>query len=227
MILVSVRRHDANCSEIKSCHHLTISNIQAKHISTVKAKKKKWFIWLWLKLDSSQSIMGIWWYWNQTSIVYHQCQCASLCGICAVCVWARSLLISSCICMPLKKLFLFLFQIWWEGECVQLYPAENISDQGHQKSAVGTVSWHRVMAQSYHAKKGPCQNSQVVWLNFFLLLMFPSIAVSFFTSLHVCCSRYSHEHIEILTVNGELLFFRQREGPFYPTLRLLHKCKIF
>ncbi|XP_077845660.1 malignant T-cell-amplified sequence 1 isoform X2 [Macaca mulatta] len=36
-----------------------------------------------------------------------------------------------------------------------------------------------------------------------------------------------HEHIEILTVNGELLFFRQREGPFYPTLRLLHKCKVF
>lgn len=36
---------------------------------------------------------------------------------------------------------------------------------------------------------------------------------------------HSHEHIEILTVNGELLFFRQREGPFYPTLRLLHKCK--
>ncbi|NWW64033.1 MCTS1 protein, partial [Aleadryas rufinucha] len=34
-----------------------------------------------------------------------------------------------------------------------------------------------------------------------------------------------HEHIEILTVNGELLFFRQREGIFYPTLRLLHKCK--
>lgn len=37
---------------------------------------------------------------------------------------------------------------------------------------------------------------------------------------------FSHEHIEILTVNGELLFFRQREGPFYPTLRLLHKCKM-
>lgn len=26
-------------------------------------------------------------------------------------------------------------------------------------------------------------------------------------------------------MNGELLFFRQREGIFYPTLRLLHKCK--
>ncbi|KAM4660145.1 malignant T-cell-amplified sequence 1 isoform 3-T3 [Amazona ochrocephala] len=34
-----------------------------------------------------------------------------------------------------------------------------------------------------------------------------------------------HEHIEILTVNGELLFFRQREGIFYPTLRLLHKLR--
>lgn len=32
-----------------------------------------------------------------------------------------------------------------------------------------------------------------------------------------------HEHIEILTVNGELLFFRQREEHFYPMLRLLHK----
>ncbi|XP_058018155.1 malignant T-cell-amplified sequence 1-A-like [Ahaetulla prasina] len=32
-----------------------------------------------------------------------------------------------------------------------------------------------------------------------------------------------HEHIKILTVNDALLFFRQREGPFYPTLRLLHK----
>ncbi|XP_057589293.1 malignant T-cell-amplified sequence 1-like [Hippopotamus amphibius kiboko] len=32
-----------------------------------------------------------------------------------------------------------------------------------------------------------------------------------------------HEHIEILAARGELLFFRQREGPFYPTLRLLHQ----
>lgn len=26
--------------------------------------------------------------------------------------------------------------------------------------------------------------------------------------------------------SGELLFFRQREGPWLPTLRLLHKCKL-
>lgn len=34
-----------------------------------------------------------------------------------------------------------------------------------------------------------------------------------------------HEHVEILKINGEMLFFflRQREGPFYPTLRLFHK----
>ncbi|XP_004707433.1 malignant T-cell-amplified sequence 1-like [Echinops telfairi] len=32
-----------------------------------------------------------------------------------------------------------------------------------------------------------------------------------------------HGHMEILTVNGELLIFRQGEGPFDPTLRLLHK----
>ncbi|XP_065180470.1 malignant T-cell-amplified sequence 1-A-like [Sycon ciliatum] len=32
-----------------------------------------------------------------------------------------------------------------------------------------------------------------------------------------------HEHIELLSVNNELLFFRQRGGHFCPTLRLLHK----
>jgi len=31
------------------------------------------------------------------------------------------------------------------------------------------------------------------------------------------------EHIEILAVKGELIFFRQRDGPWYPTLKLLHK----
>lgn len=36
---------------------------------------------------------------------------------------------------------------------------------------------------------------------------------------------YSHEHIEILTRKSELLMFRQRDGPYIPTLRLLHKCE--
>ncbi|XP_065838449.1 malignant T-cell-amplified sequence 1-like [Oscarella lobularis] len=31
------------------------------------------------------------------------------------------------------------------------------------------------------------------------------------------------DHVEILSVNSELLFFRQRDGPYFPTLRLLHK----
>ncbi|XP_066928873.1 malignant T-cell-amplified sequence 1-like [Clytia hemisphaerica] len=31
------------------------------------------------------------------------------------------------------------------------------------------------------------------------------------------------EHIEILAVKSQLVFFRQRDGPWIPTLRLLHK----
>ncbi|KAI4525185.1 hypothetical protein K525DRAFT_261691 [Schizophyllum commune Loenen D] len=31
------------------------------------------------------------------------------------------------------------------------------------------------------------------------------------------------EHISIYTVNGEPIFFQHFDGPFYPTLRLLHK----
>merc|ERR1712164_52343 len=30
-------------------------------------------------------------------------------------------------------------------------------------------------------------------------------------------------HLQLLTVNGEILFAQQRDGPHFPTLRLLHK----
>ena len=34
------------------------------------------------------------------------------------------------------------------------------------------------------------------------------------------------DHIEILVnPTGEFLFFRHRDGPFMPSLRLVHKCK--
>jgi PUA domain protein len=34
----------------------------------------------------------------------------------------------------------------------------------------------------------------------------------------------SKEHMSIYTVHGEPLFFQHFDGPFYPTLRLLHNC---
>ncbi|CAO3598144.1 unnamed protein product [Absidia cylindrospora] len=32
-----------------------------------------------------------------------------------------------------------------------------------------------------------------------------------------------HEHISLLSVNGEILFFQHFDGPYFPTLILLHK----
>ncbi|KAF8738542.1 hypothetical protein AX14_011191 [Amanita brunnescens Koide BX004] len=39
------------------------------------------------------------------------------------------------------------------------------------------------------------------------------------TLTHVKC----REQLSIYTVNGEPIFFQQSDGPFYPTLRILHK----
>src|SRR6266566_3007418 len=36
------------------------------------------------------------------------------------------------------------------------------------------------------------------------------------------CSR---DHLSIYTLHGEPLFFQHFDGPYFPTLRLLHKCK--
>lgn len=36
-----------------------------------------------------------------------------------------------------------------------------------------------------------------------------------------------HEHVEIVVgLNGDHLFFRQRDGQFYPSLKLIHKCSL-
>ncbi|XP_077983879.1 malignant T-cell-amplified sequence 1-like isoform X2 [Glandiceps talaboti] len=35
-----------------------------------------------------------------------------------------------------------------------------------------------------------------------------------------------HEHIEVYCVGNEVLFFRQRDGPYFPSLKLLHKYPI-
>ena len=41
------------------------------------------------------------------------------------------------------------------------------------------------------------------------------------------CLTISRDHIELIVVKGELLFFKQRDGPYIPTLKLLHKCKSY
>lgn len=41
----------------------------------------------------------------------------------------------------------------------------------------------------------------------------------------ICCVCGSRDHIELVVVKGELLFFKQRDGPYLPTLKLLHKCE--
>ena len=40
-------------------------------------------------------------------------------------------------------------------------------------------------------------------------------------SLNTCVCR--PEHVQIVVLNGTPLFFAQRDGPWYPTLRLLHQ----
>ena len=51
-----------------------------------------------------------------------------------------------------------------------------------------------------------------------LLTRFRIATIGYFHSLR------SREHISIYTLNGDPLFFQHFDGPYYPVLRLLHKC---
>ena len=31
----------------------------------------------------------------------------------------------------------------------------------------------------------------------------------------------------VAKADGEIIFFKQRDGPYFPALKLLHKCKLF
>lgn len=35
----------------------------------------------------------------------------------------------------------------------------------------------------------------------------------------------SHDHINLIVMNNEVLFFNHFDGPYFPTLKLIHKCK--
>lgn len=37
----------------------------------------------------------------------------------------------------------------------------------------------------------------------------------------------STDYINLVVVNNEILFFQDRDGPYFPSLKLLHKCKTF
>ena len=69
-----------------------------------------------------------------------------------------------------------------------------------------------------------CYSSE---LSIIVLLNYPYIMNSiFYVSLdYALCMLCSHDHIELLVKGSELLMFRQRDGPYIPTLRLLHKCE--
>ena len=38
---------------------------------------------------------------------------------------------------------------------------------------------------------------------------------------------FSRDHISILALHGEPLFFQHFDGPYYPTLKILHRCEYF
>lgn len=40
-------------------------------------------------------------------------------------------------------------------------------------------------------------------------------------------SLFSQNHLNVVLVNNVPLFFNIRDGPYMPTLRLLHQCKVF
>lgn len=48
-----------------------------------------------------------------------------------------------------------------------------------------------------------------------------------FSDINWICSIKSHDHINLVVVDKEPVFFQQRDGPFYPTLRVLHKAGDF
>lgn len=37
---------------------------------------------------------------------------------------------------------------------------------------------------------------------------------------------FSRDHLSIYALHGEPLFFQQHDGPIFPTLKLLHQCRL-
>lgn len=53
------------------------------------------------------------------------------------------------------------------------------------------------------------------------------IQLLFLTNCFSWTSPYSQNHLNLVLVNNVPLFFNIRDGPYMPTLRLLHQCNVF
>lgn len=53
------------------------------------------------------------------------------------------------------------------------------------------------------------------------------IQLLFLTYSFSLSSPYSQNHLNLVLVNNVPLFFNIRDGPYMPTLRLLHQCNVF
>lgn len=100
---------------------------------------------------------------------------------------------------------------------------ESISGVNNVKSSVQKGIRNRLLEQMPHIepfleeilpKKEPLRVAKW-WLK--------DLVLDFRECKYFC---FSHDHIEVfIDKNNCPTFFKQRDGPLYPTLRLLHKCK--
>ena len=54
---------------------------------------------------------------------------------------------------------------------------------------------------------------------------FLNLAVASDSPLFLKSPQNSRDHLSIYALHGEPLFFQHNDGPYLPTLRLLHKCE--
>ena len=100
-------------------------------------------------------------------------------------------------------------------------------------SGIGTDTW-------WHTSQEVATNSCQMVVNtvFFVLVFWYSITIkSLFDVIEACMFDFSWElnesysffcsqnHVNLVVVNNVPLFFNIRDGPYMPTLRLLHQCK--
>ncbi len=62
---------------------------------------------------------------------------------------------------------------------------------------------------------------------FFYTITVFLIILSHIFDKHFFFLPYSQNHLNLVLVNDVPLFFNIRDGPYMPTLRLLHQCKVF
>lgn len=121
----------------------------------------------------------------------------------------------------------FMFEIMFYSCLCRFSQEENVSSISNVKNSVQRTIQSQILTQ-YPALTPVIEQllpkKSIQLAKWYVVLRIANGSFAQFSYTLFFFLRDSVDHLQLVLINNQVIFFNQRDGPFYPTLQTLHKC---